>query len=161
MRPIALSRFDSSNSSSTIGSQRAAVAEELLERARQAAVAVGEVRAERLLERERGLLVDRFGLADQLLELGPDDVDVDRDACVLEREQADPEGAPDELGAVIGGAFGEECGQGRIVEDQPLHDDPVTLDADPRGSGRGVRPGDDGERWERGGFHAPNHGAGP
>ena len=39
--------------------QRAAVAEELLERARQAAVAVGEVGAQRLLERLGGLLVDR------------------------------------------------------------------------------------------------------
>ena len=141
--------------------QRAAVAEEPLERARQPSVAVGEVRAERLLERERGLLVDRFGLTDELLELGPDDVDVDRDAGVLEREQADPQRAPDELGAVIGRALGEERGQRRIVEDQPLHDDPVTLDADTRGSRRGVRPGDDGERWERGGFHAPNHGAAP
>ena len=76
--------------------QRAAVAEELLERARQPAVAVGEVGAERLLERLGGLLVDLFGLADELLELGADDVDVDGDARVLEREQADAQGALDE-----------------------------------------------------------------
>ena len=54
MRPMALSRFFSSNSSSTIAAQRAAVAEELLERPRQPAVAVGEVGAQRLLERGRG-----------------------------------------------------------------------------------------------------------
>ena len=77
--------------------QRAAVAEEALERARQPAVAVGEVGAERLLERLRGLVVDRLGLAQELLELGPDDVHVDRHAGVLEREQADPDGPLDEV----------------------------------------------------------------
>ena len=76
--------------------QGASIAEELLEGPRQAAVAIGEVGAQGLLERLGGLLVDRLGLADELLELGPDDIDVDRHAGVLEREQADPEGALDE-----------------------------------------------------------------
>ena len=92
--------------------QRAPVAEELLERPRQAAVAVGEVRAEGLLERLGGLLVDRFGLAHELLELAPDDVDVDRDAGVLEREEADPNGPLDELRPVVGRALGQEARRG-------------------------------------------------
>jgi hypothetical protein len=64
----------------------APVAQELLERARQAAVAVGEVGPQGPLERECCLLVDRFGLAHELLELGPHDVHVDRDAGILEGE---------------------------------------------------------------------------
>ena len=135
--------------------QRAAVAEELLERARQPAVAIGEVRPERLLERRGGLLVDRFGLPDELLELGPHDIDVDRDAGVLEREQADPERALDEIGAIVGGALGEECRQRPIVDDQPVDDDPVAVEANAR-TGRPVRTGDDGEWRERRGVHARN-----
>ena len=129
---MALSRFVSSNSSSTIDAQRAAVAEELLERPRQAAVAVGEVRPQGLLERLGGLLVDRFGLAHELLELGPDDVDVDRDAGVLEREQADPQARSTSAGAVVGRALGEERGERRVVDDEPLDDDPLALEADAR-----------------------------
>ena len=49
----------------------------------------------------------------ELLELGPHDVDVDRDAGVLEGEQADPQGALDERRAVVGRALGEERGERR------------------------------------------------
>ena len=130
------------------GAQRAAVAEELLERAWQAAVAVGEVGAQRLLERLGGLLVDRFGLADELLELGPDDIDVDRDAGVLQREQADPDGPLDEVRPIRRRALGQERGEGRVADDQALDDDPVALEPDP-GRRCGVRHRlDDGERRE-------------
>ena len=67
---MALSRFDLVEQLVDHAAQRAAVAEEPLERPRQPAVAVGEVRAERLLERGGGALVDLLGLADQPLELG-------------------------------------------------------------------------------------------
>ena len=91
--------------------QRAAVAEEPLERARQPTVAVGEVRAQRLLERRRRPLVDLLGLADEALELGLHDIDVDGDAGVLEREEPDAQGALDERRPVVGRALGEECGE--------------------------------------------------
>ena len=119
--------------------QGAAVAQELLERPRQAAVAIGEVRAQRLLEGERGLLVDRLGLAHELLELGPHDIDVDRDAGVLEREQADPQGALDEVRPVVGRALGEERGERRVVDDEAIDDDPLALEADARSPGVPVR----------------------
>ena len=83
---MALSRFDSSNSSSTMRAQRAAIAEESLERARQSTVAVGEVRAQGLLEGGGGPFVDLLRLADHPLELRAHGVHVDRDADVLERD---------------------------------------------------------------------------
>ena len=138
--------------------QGTSIAEELLERPRQPAVAVGEVGAQGLLERLGGLLVDRFCLADQLLELGPDDVDVDRDAGILERQQADPDGAFDQFASVICGSLAQERRQRWVVNDQPFHDDPFALQANPR-RGRGTGLGmDDGERREDGGFHAANPG---
>ncbi len=139
--------------------QRAAVAEELLERAWQPAVAVGEVRAQCLLERLGGLLVDRFGLAHELLELAPDDVDVDRDAGVLEREQADPDGPADEVGAVGGRSLGEERGEGRVVDGQAVDEDPLAVEADPRPGNR-IRDrsdrGDGSDIGEDSRLHDPN-----
>ncbi len=102
IRPIALSRFDSSNSSVHERPQPAPVAEELLQRPRQPPVAVGEVGAE-LLERRRRPLVGVLGLADEALELAPDGVHVDAHACVLERHQADLQGALDESGRSAAG----------------------------------------------------------
>ena len=118
--------------------QGAAIAEELLERARQPPVAVGEVGAQGLLERLGGLLVDRLRLAQELLELGPHDVHVDRHAGVLEGEEADPDGALDEVGAVVGRALGEERGERLVLHDQMVDDDAIALDAD---AGRGDRRG--------------------
>ena len=109
-----------------------------------------------------GLLVDRLGLADELLELGPDDVDVDGHARVLEGEQADAHGALDEVGAVVAGPLGQERGQRRVGDDQALDDDPIAFDADTRRGRRVVTARDDGERWrERGWFHAGTIGARP
>ena len=123
--------------------QRAPVAEELLERAREPAVTVGEIGAERLLESLGGLLVDRFGLADELLELAADDVDVDRDARVLEREQADAQATRDEISPVGLRPLGQEGGQGRIVNSQAVDQDPVALEADV-GDYAGIRHDSDG-----------------
>ena len=91
--------------------QGAAVAEEPLQGPRQASVAVGEVRAQRLLEGRGGPLVDLLRLADHPLEFGPDGVDVDRHARVLEGEQADPQRALDEAGALGCRALAEERGR--------------------------------------------------
>ena len=59
-----------------------------------------------------------LGLAHELLELGPDDVDVDGHAGVLEREQADPKAALDEGRPVVGRALGQERGEGPVVDDE-------------------------------------------
>ena len=110
--------------------QRALVAEEPLERPRQAPVAVGEVRAERLVQRLRRPDVDLLRLAEELLELRPDDVDVDRDAGVLQREQPDLQRPLDERRAILGGSLREEDSEPRVTDDEALDDDPVRLDAD-------------------------------
>ena len=126
---------------------------------RQAAVAVGEVGAQGLLERLGGLLVDRFGLADELLELGPDDVHVDRDAGILEGQQADPDGALDQVGSVVGAARSRRNGsQGRVADDQALDDDPVASSRTRVGGVASASAMDDGERREDGGFHGANLG---
>ena len=110
--------------------QRAAIAEELLERARQAAVAVGEVGAQRLLERRGGPLVDLLRLADHPLELRAHGVHVDGDARVLERDQADAQRALDERTPVPRRALPQERGEGRVRQGQALDDDPVAFEAD-------------------------------
>ena len=63
-----------------------------------------------------GSLVDLLGLADEPLELGLHDVDVDRDAGVLEREQADPQRPLDEGRAVVAGTLGQERGEPRVED---------------------------------------------
>ena len=130
IRPIALSRFVSSNSSLDERAKRALVAEEPLERPRQAPVAVREVRPERLVQRLRGPDVDLLGLADELLELRPDDVDVDRHARVLEREQSDLQRPLDEGRPILDRPLREEGGESRVPDDEALDDDPVAFDAD-------------------------------
>ena len=76
--------------------ERAAIAQELLQGARQAPVAVGEVEAQRLFQRAAGLLVGDLGARQQGVELVAYDVHVDRHAGVLERHQADAHGALDD-----------------------------------------------------------------
>ena len=141
----------------------APVAEELLQRPRQPAVAVGEVRPERLLERGSSPLVDLLRLADEALELALHDVDVDRHAGVLERDEPDPKRAFDERGPVVARALGEEGGQCRIGDGQALDDDPVPVHADASGQRRRFSVGGGGGGRERadGGFHDPNGGGGP
>ena len=137
---MALSRLDLVEQVVHHGPQRAAITQELLERARQSAIPVGEVGPKRLLERLGGLLVDGSGWR-ELLELGPDDVHVDGHADVLEGEEADADGAPDERGAILGRALGKERGEGGVRQDQVVDDDPVAVDPN-----RGGRRVDLGER---------------
>ena len=97
-----------------------------------------------------------LGLADELLELGADDVHVDGHAGVLEGEEADPGRALDEVRAIGGGRSPMNAGERRVADDEPLDDDPVAFDADAgRRNGLGIGV-DDGERWVRRGFHGPN-----
>ena len=110
--------------------QRAAIAEELLEGPRQAAVAVGEVRAQRLLERGRGTLVDLLGLADHPLELGAHGVDVDGHARVLQCDEPDAQRALDDRTPIPRRALPQERGEGRVRQGQALDDDPVALEPD-------------------------------
>ena len=103
-----------------------------------------------------------LGLAEELLELGPDDVHVDRHAGVLEGEQADPHGPLDEVRAVVGRALGEERGERRVRDDEPVDDDPVALDPDARrrpACRRRSTTVSGGGRF--GGFHGPNDAPGP
>ena len=118
----------------------AAVAQEGLERAREAPVAVGEVLAQELVEGGGRLRVGVLGLAQEAGELGADGVDVDGDAGVHEGGHADLEGALDEAGALLGGALGDEGGQAGIDEDQALDDDAVALDRDAGGAVGGGSP---------------------
>jgi hypothetical protein len=125
MRPMALSRFVSSKSSS--------VSERSLPRSpREAPVAVGEVLAQELVKGGGRLRVGVLRLAQEGGELDPHRVDVDGHAGVHESGQADLEGALHEAGALLGGALGDEGGQAGVDEDQALDDDAVTLDRDAR-----------------------------
>ena len=139
MRPMAESRRVSSNSSLTNCCSCAPVAEELLERPGQAPVAVREVGAQHVLDGARGLLVDRRGLGDELLELAAHDVHVHRRRGVLEREQADAQRALHHGRAVRGLALGERRGQHPVREDEALDDDAIAVDADLRAPRRCVR----------------------
>ena len=146
---MALSRLASSNSSSTKLAQLALVAEEPLQRPRQAALAVGEVLAQHHVQGGGRLLVGGLRLAQQPLELGPDRVHVDRHADALDRRQADPQRAFHEQGPLLGRAIGHERCQRRVVQHEVLDDEPIRLDPDGGRTGRLGR-----ERDEPGGFHA-------
>ena len=136
---MAESRRVSSNSSAHERAQLAAVAQELLQGARQAAVAVREVLAQDLVQGGRGALVGRLRLRTQRLELAPHDVHVQRHPGVLERGQADaqralqrgPVGPPRARSATNAAERG-------VHEREALDDQPVAIDADGR---RGPRPG--------------------
>ena len=129
---MALSRFFSSNSSSTIersaprsprnfSSVRGRRPSPSAKFARSVCSSVG-----------RGPLVDLLRLADHPLELGADGVDVDGHAGVLEREQADAQGALDERAPIPRRALPQERGEGRVRQGQAVDDDPVALDTDRR-----------------------------
>ncbi len=133
MRPMALSRFVSSKSSS--------VSERSLPRSPRK---VSSVRGRRpspsakFWRRSWSRAAAAFALASSVWrrrrgELGADRVDVDGHAGVHEGGQADLEGALDEAGALLGGALGDEGGEAGVDEDQALDDDAVALDRDARG----------------------------
>ena len=65
----------------------------------------------------------------KLLELAPDDVDVDRRRRVLEGQEADLQGALDHGRALVGLALGERRGEDRVREGESLDDDPGAVDA--------------------------------
>ena len=96
------------------GAQGAAIAQELLQRAWQAAVAIGEVGAERLLQRLGSPLVDLLGLADHALELRAHGIHVDGHAGVLERDEPDAQGPFDERTPILRRALPQERGEGRV-----------------------------------------------
>ena len=108
----------------------AAIAEELLEGPRQPSVAVGEVRAEDLVERVRGPRVRLLRGAQELLELVAHHVDVHRRRDVLDREQTHLEGTLDHRRAVGRLTLGEDGREGGVAQDEPLDDDPVGVDVD-------------------------------
>ncbi len=110
------------------GAQRPAVAEELLERSRQAPVTVREVRAERLLQRLRCAFVDLLRLTHHAFELHADGVHVDGHAGVLEGDQADAQGPLHESTAIRRRAFAEKGRERRIGEGESLDHDPVALE---------------------------------
>ena len=83
------------------GAQLAAVAEERLEGARQAPVAIGKVRAQDALERFRRSLVRGAALVGEALELAANGIHVQGHPDALECRQADPNGALDEDRVVI------------------------------------------------------------
>jgi hypothetical protein len=64
----------------------------------------------------------------ELGELVADQVDIDRDARVLERRQADAQGPLDERRAVLRLAFADDGGKGRVADDEPFDDDPFAVD---------------------------------
>ena len=130
----------------------AAVTEELLQGARELAVAVGEVLAQHVLERAGRPLVGLLGLGEHPLELAPDHVHVDADASVLEGRQADAQRALHHCRAFGGVALGEECGEPGVQQRQALHDDAVRADRDV--GRRDLRRRGGGERDQLQRFHA-------
>ena len=126
-----------------------------------AGLSVREVGPQRLLECLGGLVIDHLGLAHELLELGPHNVHIDRDAGILERQKANPEGAFDQVDAAGGRSLGQESGQPCVPDDGALDDDRVAVDANPSyrpdlgGSGRLALAAakEDGEWRANRGFH--------
>jgi len=124
------------------------VAEEPLERPRQATVAVGEVRPQGLLERKGSPFVRRLRLLEERLELAPDDIDVHRHAGILEGDEADLQGSFDESRSIVHRPLGDERGEGGVDEGQAIDDDPVTLEPDDRRRRNGRR-----REGDEAGFH--------
>ena len=130
--------------------ERAAIAKELLERARKPAVAVREVLAEHFLQGSSGLVVRALRLGEERFELAPDDVDVDADAGLLERSEPDSERALDQRGPIVRRPFRDERGSRGIEERDPLQNDSIADHLDPRRRRQG---GIGRERDKLHGFH--------
>ena len=134
--------------------QLAAIPEELLQGARQPAVTVREVLPQHAVQRLGGPLVGGRRAGEQRLELAPHHVHVDLHAGVLERQQADAQGALHDGGALVFRPLPDERGKAGVREGQALHGDVVTGD---RHGGRRPR-GRDGKLDQVGSFHAPHPG---
>ena len=107
----------------------ATIAEELLERPRQPAVAVREVGAQDVLHGAGRGLVDGRRLGHELLELAADHVDVHGRGRVLHGQQADAQRALHDGRSLGGLAIGERGGEGGVHDHEALDDDPVAVDA--------------------------------
>ncbi len=132
----------------------ATVAEEPLEGARQATIAIGEVGPQHVLHGPGGLLVGCRRLGDQLLELATDDIGVHRGRGILERQQADPERTLHDRGAFRVVTLGERGRERAVGEDETLDEDPVAVDSHGwTGSGLPRRRAGRGLQREDSGFH--------
>ena len=124
IRPIALSRFVSSNSSST-NARSAPRSPRNLSSVRGRRPSPSAKFARRTWSSASAAVVLACSVWRELLELVADEVDVDRRGRVLEREQADLQGALDERRPVRRLALGEDGGERRVADDQAVDDDPV------------------------------------
>jgi hypothetical protein len=115
------------------GAQLAAIAQEGLERARQATIDVGEILSQHLVHLSRDTLVERLGLADHGLEFTAHHVHVERGARVLQGQQADAQGARHECRSIVGGALSHEGGEARIDESKVVDEDALSRDIDAGG----------------------------
>ncbi len=90
-----------------------------------------------------------LGLAQEPLELAPDDIHIERHTCVLEGRQADPQRTLEECHAVLLGPLGHERGKVGVDEDEALHGHPVSVHPDDAGTA--IRGGE----WDKSHrFHA-------
>ena len=108
--------------------QLALVAQERLQGAGQAAVAIGEVGAQLLLQRLGSPGVRLLQALGEARELGADDIGREADAGVADGLQADAQRTLDQPRPLIGGAVRDEGGQLRVVELEMLDDDAVRLE---------------------------------
>ena len=108
--------------------QLALVAQERFQGAGQAAVAIGEVGAQLLLQGLGGPGVGLLQALGEAGELGADDIGRQADAGVADGLQADVQRALHQAGPLIGFAVRDEGGQLRVVELQVLDDDAVRPD---------------------------------
>ena len=93
----------------------------------------------------RGLVVGLGRPDEEPVELAPHGVDVDRDPGILEGNEPDPEGALDERRPVVGGTLGDEPGETRVDEHEPIDHDRLALETNLGSQGGAL------ERRRRGG----------
>ncbi len=105
--------------------QLAVLAQELLERARQAPVTIGEVRPELLLDSLGGARIRLLQPLAEAAELGAHDIRRQAHACAADGLQADARRALDQLRLLRRLALGDEGGQLLVDELEMLHDDAV------------------------------------
>ena len=132
--------------------EAAAIAQERLQRARQATVDVPEVLTQQLIHLGRDAVVEGLRALHERLELTAHEVGVQRRAGSLEGDEADAQGARDQRGALLFRVVAQECGQASVDERELLDDDAVRAQAhafSPRGD---LRQRDD--RGAGGGVHA-------
>jgi hypothetical protein len=133
MRPIAESRFFSSNSSSTNMRSAPRSPRNFSSVRGSRPVAVREVRAQDVWSSACAARSFACSPAGRASRTRPHHVHVERRPGVLEREQPDPQGAFHERHAVPRRALADDRGKAGIGDDQTLYDKPVALDMNPGG----------------------------